>query len=545
MSLLIILLVGILHSCLNNSTVEAPVQLKESEILSHLVEISDDKYMGRMPFGVGDRMTVDYIVKQCKEFGLLPGNGDQYTQSVPMAEITSTVKSDISIQFKDKLATFKGGTDYVINCPKLIDAVEVSNAELVFCGYGIHAPELGWNDFEGVDLRDKIAVVLVNDPGYGGEDSTFFKGNNMTYYGRWTYKYEEADRQGAKGLLIIHETSSAGYPWFVIESSWSGATLSLEKESVQQGADFKGWMHLNMAKKIFENSGFDLSQQIKAARTPGFKPLPLGAFLSTALTNQYKRDVSDNIIAVLPGTEDAEDYILFSAHWDHLGVGKPVNGDSIYNGALDNASGTASLLAIAKNFTLQKNKPKRSIIFTWVTAEEQGLLGSEYYALNPTFPIEQTVCNINIDGCNPNGAMKDFQIVGYGQSDMDDIAKEELLKQNRYVLPDQEPEKGYFFRSDHFNFAKVGVPAFYGNGGYDHIQNGIEYGKAKAAEYTSQNYHSPSDEYSPETWDMTGVLQDAQLYYNVGWRLANSKEWPKWKAGSEFKRSLPKEELTK
>ena len=539
-SLLLILLVigGVFafHACFDNSADEAPVPIAEDDILPHIKELSSDRYMGRMPFGPGDPMTVAYLVEQCQSLGLQPGNDGSYTQSVPMVEIISTTETPMTITTQAGTATYKFGKDYVIHCQKTIDRVVLDEADLVFCGYGIVDEKLGWNDFQGVDMDGKIAVVLVNDPGYGGEDSTFFKGDIMTYYGRWTYKYEEADRQGARGLLIIHETNSAGYPWFVVQSSWTGAQLGLEKESVQNGADIKGWIHLDMAKKLFTDAGMDLSKMIASARQPGFKAIPMAAKVSTTLSNTYKRDQSDNVIAYLPGSEHPDDYILYSAHWDHIGVGTPVNGDSIYNGALDNASGTATLLAIAKNYTRQANPPERSVAFVWVTAEEQGLLGSEYYTLHPSFPINQTICNINIDGCNPNGPMKDFQIVGIGHSEMDEIAREELIKQDRYVLPDQEPEKGYFFRSDHFNFAKVGIPPLFGEGGYDHIEKGIEYGKAKRAEYTAQNYHAPSDEYNAETWDMGGVVQDAQIFYNIGWRLANSDERPQWYPKSEFRR---------
>lgn len=532
----VILSVFLIHSCETKMADESPQTISENDILPHLKELSEDKYMGRMPFGPGDQMTVDYLVEQCKTIGLKPGNGDSYTQSVPMVEITSTSTKDITIKTPNGLKSYQFGPDYVINCQKTIDGVTIQDAELVFCGFGISSPELGWDDFAGADIKDKIAVVMVNDPGFGSEDSAFFKGDVMTYFGRWTYKYEEADRQGARGLLIIHETNSAGYPWFVVQSSWSGPQLGLEKESVQNGADIKGWVHLDMAKDLFASCNQDLSALMRAARKPGFKPVALNASLSTSLSNKYKRDQSDNIIAYIEGGKNPEEYVLYSAHWDHIGVGTPVEGDSIYNGALDNASGTAIALSIAKNLTEQENAPDRSILFTFVTAEEQGLLGSEYYALNPTVPINQVVANINIDGCNPNGPMKDFQIVGFGHSEMDQIAEEELKKQNRYVLPDQEPEKGYFFRSDHFNFAKVGIPALFGEGGYDHIDHGKEYGKQKKAEYTAKNYHAPSDEYDSESWDMGGVIQDAQLYYNIGWRLANSEEWPQWKPGSEFRR---------
>jgi len=491
------------HSCSSKTLTEAPKEMSADMITPHIAELAADKYMGRMPFGPADKMTVDYLVNQCKSIGLLPANNGSYTQSVPMVEITSTPVGNMSAATAAGKKSYEFGEDYVIHCQKTVDKVDIKDAELVFCGYGISDPDNDWDDYAGVDMKDKIAVVLVNDPGYGGEDSTFFKGNIMTYFGRWTYKYEEADRQGARGLLIIHETNSAGYPWFVVQSSWTGPQLGLEKKSVQNGADIKGWIQLDMAKDLFSASDLDLSALIKSARQPGFKPVPMKSTISTALTNAYKRDQSNNVVAYLPGVEDTSDYVLYSAHWDHIGVGTPVNGDSIYNGALDNASGTATVLAIAENLTSQKSKPSRSVLFSFVTAEEQGLLGSEYLALNPVVPNDRIVANINVDGCNPNGAMKDFQIVGIGHSEMDDYAAAELEKQGRYVLPDQEPEKGYFFRSDHFNFAKVGIPALFGEGGYDHIEHGIEYGKKKKEEYTAKNYHAPSDEFDAETWDMS------------------------------------------
>ena len=535
--LCIILLIAVFYLGCGSPQIQTNADpITEQDILTHLKELSKDEYMGRMPFGPGDKMTVDYLVNQCKALGLKPGNGGSFTQEVPMIEVESTPTSNMSIQSPSGTLNYEYGEDYVINSLKTVDVIEVEEAPIVFYGYGIVDEKLNWNDFEGVNPQGKIGIVLVNDPGFGGEDSTFFKGNTMTYYGRWTYKYEEADRQGLKGLLIIHETSSAGYPWFVVQSSWGGPQLGLEKESVQQGADIKGWIHLETAKSLFEASNLDLSELIKQARTPGFKAVELNASLSTSLANTYKRDVSENVVAYIEGSTNPEEYILYSAHWDHIGVGNPVNGDSIYNGALDNASGTGISLAIAGKLAKQDPKPERSIVFTWVTAEEQGLLGSEYYALNPTFPINQTVCNINIDGCNPHGPMKDFQIIGHGHSEMDKIAEQALKAQDRYVLPDQEPEKGYFFRSDHFNFAKVGIPALFGRGGYDHVEKGIEYGKKKSAEYTANNYHAPSDEYDANTWDMTGVIQDAELYRAIGLKLANSNTWPQWDESSEFRR---------
>lgn len=536
--LLLSFIIGVIayHSCTPDIRIESPMAIKSEIIEGHIAELSSDRYLGRMPFGPADPMTVAYIVEQCKAVGLQPGNKGSYTQSVPMVEIISTPTSPMIIESPSGRKIYEFGKDYVIACQKTVDSVEVAEAPMVFCGFGIVDDKISWNDYAGMDMKGKVAVVMVNDPGYGGEEESFFKGNSMTYYGRWTYKYEEADRQGLAGLLIIHEKNAAGYPWFVVQSSWTGEQLGLEKESIQNGTEFKGWIHLDMAKDLFASCQLDLSALMKSARRPGFSPVDMKATLSTSLINTYKRDKSDNVVAVLPGSDQPDEYILYSAHWDHIGVGAPVDGDSIYNGALDNASGVASVLSIAKALQEQKAPPKRSVLFSFVTAEEQGLLGSEYLALHPVVPNEQIVANINVDGCNPNGPMKDFQIIGIGYSDMDQLAEAELKKQNRYVLPDQEPEKGYFFRSDHFNFAKVGIPALFGEGGYDHIEKGIEYGKARKEEYTSKNYHAPSDEYDRETWDLGGVVQDAQLYYNVGWNLANSDFWPQWNAGSEFQR---------
>ena len=432
-------------------------------------------------------------------------------------------------------ADLKFKEDYVIHADKTVDEIDIVDAELVFCGYGINAPEKNWNDYAGIDMKGKIAVVLVNDPGFGSEDEDFFKGDIMTYYGRWTYKYEEAERQGAKGLLIIHETTSAGYPWFVPQSSWTGGLLSLTRDDNTVGCDMKGWLHLDAATKLFEGCGLDLASEIRAARKPGFKAKSMNATVSTSLRNEYKFDSSHNVVAYIKGEKEPDDFIVYTAHWDHIGIGPVVNGDSIYNGALDNASGVATVMAIAKSFSELNVKPDRSVLFLMVTAEEQGLLGSEYYVKNPLFPIENTVCNLNMDGVNPVGEMNDLTIVGIGHSDMDEIAEVAAKAQDRYVLAEQEPEKGYFFRSDHFNFAKAGVPALYAEGGYDHKEKGKEYAKQMRDKYTTDNYHRPSDEYDEETWNFDGMLQDGQLYFDIGLKLANSERWPVWYEGSEFK----------
>ena len=526
-----VLILFILVSC---SQPEEQVVIAANTIEKHVSEISKDYYLGRKPFTEGETRTIQYLKNELESLGLQPGNGDSYFQEVPMVEITSTPSETMTISGKGKTRSLKLSEDFVANTRRIQDEISVENSEMVFCGYGIVAPEYGKNDYEGIDMKGKTAIVLVNDPGFGQEDDQYFKGNTMTYYGRWTYKFDQGPLQDAAAVLIIHETASAGYPWFVVQTGWTGAQLNLEKDPDEYLCAVEGWITLDVAKELMAWSGQDFAQLIRNARTTEFKPVPLGLDMSVTMTNAYKKDKSQNVIAKLEGSERPDEYILYSAHWDHMGVGKAVDGDSIYNGALDNASGTASLLAIAEGYGSLPVAPDRSILFLFVTAEEQGLLGSAYYATRPIYPITKTVANINMDALNPFGEMNDLTIIGYGQSDMDDYAKAAAEEQGRYIQGGQEPEKGFFYRSDHFNFAKVGIPALYAQGGYDHKEKGKEYAMEKQNEFTSQRYHKPSDEFD-DTWDMSGLKQDAQLFYNIGLKLANENTFPEWKEGSEFK----------
>ncbi len=487
-----------------------------------------------MPCTEGGTMTVDYLVDQLKNLNIEPGNGNTYTQEVPLLTIDGEISEHMKLTTPNGNLTWDKGKDFVIHTQRNEDNISLDNSEMVFCGYGIVDEKLGWNDYAGIDMKGKTAVVLVNDPGYGGDDPEYFKGDIMTYYGRWTYKYEEADRQGAAGLLIIHETSSAGYPWFVVQSSWQGPQQGLSGLDRSSDCGIKGWISLQKSQELFEKAGLDFTAEIKKAREPGFKPVSLNTKATASLKNSYKECMSKNVIGIVKGTKYPNEYITYTAHWDHIGIGKVVEGDSIYNGALDNASGTATLLAIAEAHT--QAPPERSVMLLFVTAEEQGLLGSEYYVKSPTVPLENTVCNLNLDGVNPNGLMKDFTVTGLGHSEMDNYAKKHAEAQGRYVMAEQEPEKGYFFRSDHFNFAKSGVPALYGDGGYDHMTKGKEYAKALRDSFTINSYHAPSDEFDADTWQMDGAVQDAQIYYNIGYDIANSRDWPQWKASSEFER---------
>lgn len=512
-----------------------PEEVTIQEIQTHISEISSDKYQGRKPFTEGERKTVGYLEDQLKSMGVAPGNGDSYLQKVPLVEISGHPAGTMVFKANQTQIDLKLKQDFVGYTERIEDTVTIQNSEVVFCGFGITAPEYQWDDFSGMDVQGKTIIVLVNDPGFGGEDESFFKGNTMTYYGRWTYKYEEAARRGAAAVLIVHETASAGYPWFVVEGAASGAKLNLKPgDDAPYKAGLQGWISLEATKNLFEKAGFDLGAEIRKARTRDFKPFSLGYQMSHTLINTYKYDDSQNVIGIIKGSTRPEEYIIFSAHWDHLGIGKAVNGDSIYNGALDNASGIAALLSIAKAMS-RSPQPERSVVFLFVTAEEQGLLGSQYYAENPVYPVDRTVANLNLDGMNGFGPMKYLTITGMGHSEMDDYAAEEARKQGREILPDQEPEKGYFFRSDHFNFAKVGIPALYAEGSYEHAELGKDYVTEKKADYITNRYHQPADEYVPEEWDLRGIAQDAQLYLNVARRLASETTWPEWKEGSEFK----------
>jgi Zn-dependent M28 family amino/carboxypeptidase len=501
-----------------------------------LKTLSSDEFQGRKPFSEGETKTIAFLEKELKALGLQPGNGGSYQQEVPMMELDGTPAPTMEITGAASPISLKNGEDYTITSPINKELVSVENAEIVFCGYGIVAPENNWNDYAGVDMKGKIAMVLVNDPGYATEDSTFFKGKTMTYYGRWTYKFEEAARQGAAGVLVIHETGAAGYPWFVPRRGNESPALYLEAEGENAyKCDIEGWITYKAAAELIKASPVKTERLYEQAKTPGFKPVPLGLMANTSIQNKAKTDKSANIIAVLPGTTRPDEYILYCAHWDHLGIGPEIDGDSIYNGALDNASGSAFVLTTAKAFTELKQKPERSIVFLFVTAEEQGLLGSAWYAAHPVFPHSKTVAALNVDGVNKNGLMKDMTVTGYGQSELEDIAAKTLATQDRYLLPEQEPEKGFFFRSDHFNFAKAGVPALYAKGGYDHREKGKEYAMEKKEDFTKNDYHRPSDEYRTEDWDFAGVAQDMEVYFQVAWQLANSTDFPKWKEGSEFK----------
>ncbi|MCC3156153.1 M28 family metallopeptidase [Hymenobacter sp. 15J16-1T3B] len=501
----------------------------------HLQRLASDEFLGRKPFTAGETKTVNYLADEFKKLGLQPGPGGSYFQPVPLVEINSTPAATMLVGGKGQPLTLRYKTDFVAVTEREQPRIELKNSPLVFAGYGVVAPEYHWNDYQGLDVKGKTVVVLINDPGFVVNDTTLFKGKAMTYYGRWTYKYEEAARQGAAAVLIVHDTRPASYPWSVVESSWSGSQLF--PQSDDQGASkcgLEGWVTLDAAKRMFQAAGQSFDALQAAANKPGFRPVPLGLNLSASLTTRTRRMASKNVVAVLPGTERPDEYILYTAHWDHLGVGPAVAGDSIYNGAVDNASGCAALLSIAQAFAENPQKPKRSMVFLAVTGEEQGLLGSAYYAAHPLFPLNKTVADLNMDALTDFGPMKDLTVVGYGQSELDDYATAAAQAQGRYIVPDQTPEQGHFFRSDHFSLAHVGVPALYASGRFESRAKGKDYAREQNELYEEKHYHQPSDEYRPDM-DLGGMAEDARLLYRIGRRLGDETTFPKWKPGSEFK----------
>lgn len=536
----IILLSLVILSCQHSSPYDAEDGLSsftEAGITQHIKTLSSDEFRGRRPFTVGEEKSLTYLQEEFKKIGLEPGNGSSYLQEVPMVEITPTVDSVMHIKGGKKEITLSGFKDYTLNTERTDSVINWKNEEVIFAGFGIVAPEYNWNDYEGLDVKGKIVLVLVNDPGFGGTDSAFFKGNTMTYYGRWTYKYEEAARQGAKGCLVIHNSVPAGYGFWVLQNGWNSPHMYLDPRGKSKYyCEGVGWLSMPATEKLFEAAGLDFNEMQSKARQRGFKGTTIGVNVSTSMRVKTSYGKTYNAIAKITGSTRPEEYIVYTAHWDHLGVGKPdASGDSIYNGAVDNGGGVAMLLEIAKAFRVLKNKPERTVVFLAVTAEEQGLWGSAYYAQNPVYPLDKTVANINMDFTNTSGKMKDFTVTGKGQSDLEDILGEEASKMGRYLASEPHPEAGYYFRSDHFNFARVGVPALAVSKGIDHVEKGKELGEAAEEDYRKNRYHQPADEFNPDTWDLSGAVDDAKLLFQVGKRLAFDDKWPQWKEGSEFK----------
>jgi Zn-dependent M28 family amino/carboxypeptidase len=507
-----------------------------ADLAAHIQTLAADEFEGRSPGGIGERMTTTYLKAEFERLGLKPGNGDSFFQPVPMVETRVQPGASVTLTVKGEAITPEFGPQVVVGSRNGEAEIAVDASELVYVGYGVVAPEFGWNDYEGIDVKGKTVVVLVNDPGFIRKDPELFKGPAMTYYGRWTYKFEEAARQGAAGALIIHETEAAAYGWEVVQNSWGGPNFDLPpSEDPDPRLAFQGWIHGDTAKQLFAAAGLDLEQQRLAADQRGFKAVPLGGSARVSFKTVIRRATSDNVVALLPGSERPDEAVVFMGHWDHLGrTFSAPDGDLVFNGAVDNATGVAGVLEIAEAFAKSPRKPKRSILFFLPTLEESGLLGSRYFAAHPPVPLRSLVAAINMDALPVRGRARDFAVIGYGQSSLDAILADVLATQDRVAVPEPTPQAGFYFRSDHFNFARVGVPALYGRGGFDLRAGGVEAGQAEAADYTARRYHKTSDEFDP-AWDLSGTVEDIEALYEVGRRVADSDARPQWSADSEFR----------
>ncbi len=510
--------------------------ITEDDMKDRISMLASDEFLGRAPATEGEEKTISYLAGQFRKTGLEPANGSSYFQEVPLIAITPDPAMKLVLTGGKNKLDLNFPDDFVGYTCQTIDKITIDNSEVIFVGYGINAPEYGWNDYKDLDVRGKTVLMLVNDPGYATADSSLFTGKAMTIYGRWTYKYEEAAMQGACAAIIIHETGAAAYPWDVVRNSWSGRQFHLAGNGLSKSSlKLQSWITTESAKKLFESAGIDYDAVTSSAAKRGFRPVKMNLKATACWKNKVEYTKSVNVAAVWPGSERKDEYIIYTAHWDHFGVNPAIKGDSIFNGALDNATGTAALIEIAEAFASLPEKQKRSVLFLAVTCEEQGLLGSKFYSENPLFPLNKTVAVINMDAVNIFGKTRDMTIIGYGNSNLDDYAESVLKKYDRYASPDPEPEKGGYFRSDHLSFAIAGVPSLYLSGGIDNIEHGKEWALAESEKWIIANYHKPGDNYEPDSWKFDGMIEDLKVYFEVGYRLSNTAEFPEWKPGVFYK----------
>lgn len=497
--------------------------------------LSSDTFEGRAPTTPAEDKTIGYIAGRFAAAGLKPANKGNWFQKVPLVEITADPAMHLDITGGKAPLSFAYKTDMVAASYRVVPQTDIKDSEMVFVGFGINAPERGWNDYAGIDVKGKTVVILVNDPDYETKGLKGpFEGRAMTYYGRWTYKYEEAARQGAAAALIVHDTFPAAYPWGVVVSSWTGPQLGLDAADDHMGdTQANGWITGDAATKLMASAGKDLKRLVAAAKKKGFKAVPLGLKANLSFANTIRRQASNNVVGILPGKTHPDEYVIYSAHWDHLGICEPINGDNICNGALDNATGIAGLVSLAEAHA-KTGAADRSIVFLAVTGEESGLLGSAYYGANPVFPLSQTVGGINMDGLNVNGRTRDVTVVGIGKSELEPILAKYAKLENRTITPESEPERGSFFRSDHFSLAKYGVPMIYFGSGDDMVNGGIKEGLRLSEDYVTNRYHKPQDEYR-EDWNWDGAIEDLTLNYQIGRELADGNAWPNWYPTAEFK----------
>jgi Zn-dependent M28 family amino/carboxypeptidase len=519
--------------------------IKADDFAELVKTLASDEFEGRGPGTPGEEKSVQYIKEQFERIGLKPGNNGDWFQTVPMQETTADETTAMTIDVDGKPHTLKFGTDMVVGTRTGQPEVKINGSELVFVGYGVDAPEQQWNDYAGVDVKGKTVVMFVNDPGFHAKDPDLFNGNRMTYYGRWTYKFEEAARKGAAAALLIHDTEGASYGWDVVKNSWSGAQYDLRAaDDPEPRLPVQGWITGDQAKALFAEAGLDLDKLRADANKRGFKPEPLPAKMSVALKSTTSEKSSRNVLGLLPGTGKPDEAVVYMAHWDHLGKhdgeqtpdGKT---DVIYNGAVDNATGVAGIIEIAEQMA-KLGKPKRSVLFLAVTLEESGLLGSKYYVAHPAIPLDKTVAVINLDAMGVAGKAKDMTVVGMGNSELEDILKPIAAKQGRTLVEESNPAGGYYFRSDHFNFAKAGVPALYTDAGTDLVEGGKAAGDAAGKDYNDNRYHKPADEYDPATWKLDGTLDDLSAVYDVGLQIANGDTWPNWYKDNAFRAARDK-----
>ena len=524
----------------------APLKLSDlpaidtAAVLADTRRLSSDEFGGRAPGSKGEALTVEYLIDRFKTAGAEPGNADgSWVQKVPLVSITPSGFSPLAVTRAGRTESFKPHDEVVAFSERVTDAIDVSGSDVVFVGYGVEAPEYQWDDFKGLDVKGKTLIMLVNDPPVPDPsnpselDAKVFGGKAMTYYGRWTYKFDMAAEKGAAGALVIHETGPAGYPYQIVQDGFTGERFNLvTPDKNMSKAPIEGWVSTDAGKRLLQLGGQDFDKLRAQAATRDFKPVPLGVTASVTLQNTLRTLDSQNVVAKLEGADPArkDEYVVYTAHWDHFGK----RDEGIFHGARDDALGCASLIEVARAFTKLASPPRRSILFLAVTAEEQGLLGSEYYAVTPIYPLTKTVADINMDSWNVSGRTKDVTLVGLGASDLDDYVREAAAEQGRVVQGDAEPEKGFYYRSDHFNFAKQGVPALAPNGGVDYIGRAADYGQKVREEWTANRYHKPADVVTAD-WDLTGTREDLKVYFAVGYRVAQADKFPEWKPGNEFK----------
>ena len=531
-------LAGLLAACATTTATtgdSAAPEISLETLKTVTQELSSDRYEGRGPTTPAEELTVNYLAERFRQAGLQPGNGSSWFQNVPLAENVAS-PGDLTIGGGREPLTLAFRTDFVANTYRLQPRVDLRDSEIVFVGYGVNAPEAGWNDYAGVDVRGKTVIALVNDPDWRSPATEGpFNGRAMTYYGRWTYKYEEAARQGAAAVFIVHQTEPASYGWNVVQSSWTGAQYNTDDPGNHMDqSSVIGWLTEEAARRLFAASGQDLAALTEAAGRQGFRAVPLGTRASVSLTNEVSRSQSGNVIGILPGRERPDEYVVYTAHWDHLGrCDADSTGDDICNGAVDNATGTAALVALAEAHARQ-GPAERSIVFLAVTAEESGLLGSEYYGEHPVYPLAQTVAGINMDALNVIGDTRDMVVIGRGKSQLDEHFQRAADARGIVVRGDPAPQAGYYYRSDHFSLAKLGVPMLYAESGEDLVNGGLAAGRAAAEDYRANRYHQPSDEYDPD-WDWSGTIRDLEIFYEMGRELADGEAWPNWYEGDEFR----------